>query len=59
MLLSIFGIIVGWFVVGFVINLIFYHDTPDEYLGKNEAAKGVHIIVNIITVILLLKTIFS
>ena len=59
MFLSIIGIIIGWFIVGFIINFLFYNNVPTELHGRNETAKAVHIIVNIITVIILLKTIFS
>ena len=59
MFLKIIGIIVLWFIIGAIINFVYYSDTPIEYHGKNENAKTAHIIINIITVIVLLISIFS
>ena len=59
MFFKLIGIVVAWFIVGTIINFLFYHDTPVEFRGMNENAKTVHIIVNIITVIYVLSVIFS
>jgi hypothetical protein len=59
MLLSIIGIIIGWFVLGFIINIIAYGGQSRNEMGKSESAKALHIILNIITVIAIIATIFS
>lgn len=57
MFLQIIGIIVGWVIIGAIINFIFYHNNPNpEVLNKD--AKTAHILLNIITVIVLLSVIF-
>ena len=57
--IRIVGLVIGWFVAGFLINFFFYAGKPDYLIGKSETAKNVHIITNIITVILILMTLFS
>ncbi len=57
-LIRIVGLVIGWFVAGFVINFFFYAGKPDSLVGKSETAKNVHIIINIITVILILMIFF-
>jgi|GEM_PF-4664548 len=59
MLLSIIGIIVGWFVLGFVINFIAYRGKPQHEMGKSDSAKALHNILNIVTVIALIAVLFS
>lgn len=58
-LLKIIGLIIGWFAIGFVINVFFYAGKPDYLLGKSNTAKSLHIILNIITVIVLVFIIVS
>lgn len=58
-LLKIVGLIIGWFAIGFVINVFFYAGKPDYLLGKSNTAKSLHIILNIITVIVLVFIIVS
>lgn len=57
-ILKIIGIIVGWFVIGFMINFLFYSGEPQTNFGKNQTAKTAHIIINILAVILIIKTAF-
>lgn len=59
MLLSIIGIIIGWFVLGFVINILAYGGRPHHEMGKSESAKALHIILNILTVIALIAILFG
>lgn len=59
MLLSIIGIIIGWFVLGFIINVITYGGRPQNEMGKSDSAKALHNILNIITVIALIAVLFS
>lgn len=59
MFLSIIGIIVGWFVAGVIINILYYGGLPEEYHGKNDNAKSLHIIINIIAVILIFVVIIK
>ncbi len=56
--MNILLIIIGWFVAGFLINVFFYGGKPDYQVGTSNGAKTLHIIVNIITVIMLLRAIF-
>ena len=56
--IRIVGLVIGWFVAGFLINFLFYAGKPDYLVGKSETAKNVHVITNIITVILILMTLF-
>ena len=58
-LLKIGGIIICWFIVGFLINIFFYAGKPAYLDGSSNSAKSIHIIVNIITVIILVATLFS
>ncbi len=59
MFLSIIGLIIAWFVIRGIINYLFYHDVPTELHGKNDEAKGIHIILNAIFIIVFLSMIFS
>ena len=59
MLLSIIGIIIGWFVIGFIINFLVYGGKPNSEMGKTETAKSLHIILNVITVIFLIAVLFK
>tara|TARA_R110002096_G_scaffold373980_3_gene567541 strand:- start:124 stop:294 length:171 start_codon:yes stop_codon:yes gene_type:complete len=54
MLLSIIGIIVGWFVLGFIINFFAYGGKPQHEMGKSDSAKALNNILNIVTVIALI-----
>jgi len=56
--IRIVGLVIGWFVAGFLINFFFYAGKPDYLVGKSETAKSVHIITNIITVILFFMILF-
>ena len=59
MFFHIILIVVGWVLLGGVINFLFYNDVPNHLRGHDPSAKTVHIILNIATFIFLLKTIFS
>jgi ABC-type multidrug transport system fused ATPase/permease subunit len=50
-------IVFGWFVFGFILNFIFYSNTPEHLVGKSETARYFHIIINIIAAFLIFKTI--
>lgn len=58
-LLIVFGLIIGWFVVGFIINLLVYAGTPVSEQGHSQTAKSLHLVLNIATVLGLLSTILS
>ncbi len=59
MILSIIGIIVGWLVIGFLINFIAYSDTPQHLRGNSQTAKNLHILLNVLAVIGIFIVIFS
>lgn len=56
---KIIGLIIFWFVAGFIINFFFYSGKPDYLVGKSQTAKTLHIILNIVTAIALLANIFA
>jgi hypothetical protein len=56
---NIISILFGWFLVGILINFIFYNGKPVHLVGKSETAKNLHIITNILLVILLLAVIVN
>lgn len=56
-LFQVIIIVFGWFVLGFILNFIFYSNTPEHLVGKSETARYFHIIINIITAFLIFKTI--
>ncbi len=58
MFLSIIGIVIGWFVAGFLINLLVYGGKPQHEMGKSSTAKILHMIINILTLIALISIIF-
>jgi hypothetical protein len=58
-IIRIVGLVIGWFVVGFLINYLFYAGKPDYLVGKSEIAKNVHILINIITGVLIFMTLFT
>lgn len=58
-LLIIFGLIIGWFVVGFIINLLVYSGVPIEQQGNSSTARTLHWILNAATIIAILSTLFS
>jgi hypothetical protein len=57
-LYKIGGIIVLWFIAGFIINFFFYSGKPDYLVGKSQTAKTLHIISNIVAGIAFLANIF-
>jgi fumarate reductase subunit C len=59
MLLKILILVIGWFVIGFIINLLCYAGKPEKYHGKSQTAKSLHVVVNIITLLLFLGIIFE
>lgn len=59
MILAIVGIIIGWFVLGALINFIAYSGKPVHMQGTSQNAKGAHVILNILAVIALIATLFS
>lgn len=59
MLLSIIGIIIEWFIIGFIINFLVYGGKPNSEMGKSETVKSLHIILNVITVIFLIAVLFK
>jgi sterol desaturase/sphingolipid hydroxylase (fatty acid hydroxylase superfamily) len=59
MILRIIFIILGWLVAGAVINLIAYGGKPKNEWGSSDYASGWHWVINIITILLLLGTIFN
>jgi hypothetical protein len=58
-ILKIIGLIIFWFVAGFIINFFFYSGKPDHLVGKSQTAKTLHIALNIFTGIALLLNIIS
>lgn len=52
-IIKILGLILLWFALGFVINLICYSGKSADYIAKQQSqeAKSLHIILNILTVI--------
>ena len=57
-LLKIGGIILCWFIVGFLINIFFYGGKPDYMVGKSQTAKTLHIILNIVIAVAIFGNIF-
>ncbi|MBB6680828.1 hypothetical protein H4O20_05175 [Aequorivita sp. 609] len=58
-ILAVLGIIVGWFVIGGIINFIAYSDTPLESRGNSKSIKGTHVFLNIVALIAILVLLFS
>jgi hypothetical protein len=58
-ILKIIGLIIFWFVAGFIINFFFYSGKPDHLVGKSQTAKSLHILLNIFIGIALLLNIIS
>jgi hypothetical protein len=58
-ILEILGVIALWFITGFIINLLLYGHLPVHEIRETETGKGIHIILNIATVIFLLNLIFD
>jgi hypothetical protein len=56
-ILSILGIGVCWFIAGAIINFVAYANIPLEQRGYSEGAKGAHILLNAIAIILVVLTI--
>ena len=59
MFFSIIGVIVVWLIASFVTNFLFYSNVPEHLRGNDSSAKTVHIIINIIAALVLLKVIFG
>lgn len=59
MILSILGIIIGWFIAGFIINFLAYAGKPQHEIGNSSTAKALHILINIIAVIAILAVIID
>jgi len=58
-IIAVLGIIVVWFVIGWIINFIAYSDTPAEFRGNSKNVKGIHVLLNIVTFIVILVLLFS
>ena len=58
-IIQLLGIVTGWFILGAIINYVIYYGAPSHTLGKSPTAKGLHIILNIITIIAILACLFS
>ncbi len=58
-ILEILGVIVLWFIAGFVLNLLLYGHLPVHERKETETGGGMHIILNIATVIFILYLIFN
>jgi hypothetical protein len=59
MFLSIIGVVIGWFVLGWVINFIIYSDKPIAIHGTSDTAKTLHILINIGAVIAIIAILIS
>jgi len=57
--LIVLGIIVAWFLIGAIINYIAYSGVPAELMGKSQTVKGIHILLNIGTVIAIFAALLS
>lgn len=56
---NIICLLFGWFLVGILINFIFYNDKPDYLVGKSETARLLHIVANVLLVVFIIATIAS
>jgi hypothetical protein len=58
-ILFVLGIIVAWFLIGGIINYIAYSGLPPELMEKSQSVKGIHILLNIGTVIAIFAVLLS
>ena len=58
-ILQIFGLIIGWFIVGWIINVVIYVDVPVEQRGHSKTAQSLHYILNFVTILSIIGLIFS
>ena len=58
-ILKIIGVIVAWFIIGTLINIVLYSGLPVSERRESDTGKGLHIILNILTVIFILNLLFS
>lgn len=58
-ILEILGVVVLWFIAGFIINFLLYGHLPVHERRESVTGKGIHIILNIATVIFILRLIFN
>lgn len=56
---DIIYLLIGWFLVGILINFIFYNGKPVHLVGKSETAKLLHIVANILLVVFIIDIIAS
>lgn len=56
---DIIYLLIGWFLVGILINFIFYNGKPVHLVGKSETAKLLHIVANILLVVFIIAIIAS
>lgn len=56
---NIIYLLIGWFLVGILINFIFYNGKPDYLVGKSETARLLHIVANVLLVVFIIATIAS
>ena len=59
MFLTLIIVVVSWFLIGWVINYIFYSNMPQELHGTSKEAKFAHILLNIITFIIIVIILFG
>ena len=57
--IKIIAVVIGWFLLGFLINFFFYVGKPDYMLGKSKTAKNLHILTNICTIFSVFYIIFK
>lgn len=58
-ILELLGVVALWFVAGSLINVMLYSHLPVHERKETEAGKGLHIILNIVTVIFILYLLFN
>ena len=58
-ILNVLGVVILWFVAGFILNVLLYGHLPISERKESKQGRGIHILLNILTVIFIFYLIFN